>query len=49
MRLTEADRLEFRRLFPKMRLVPTADGSRTYEGEFRFVANSREWGTLEDS
>lgn len=49
MRLTEPDRLDFQKHFPEMRLVPTVDGTRTYEGEFRFVGSTREWGTLEDS
>lgn len=49
MRLTEPDRLEFQKLFPEMRLAPTVDGALTYEGEFRFVGSTRDWGTLEDS
>lgn len=49
MHLTEADKAEFSALFPQMWIVPSKDGSRIYEGEFRFIGESDKWGTFEDA
>lgn len=48
MYLSDADKSEFLAIFPEMRIVPSRDRSRVYEGQFRFVGESKEWGQVED-
>lgn len=48
MRLTEEDKSEFQDRYPQMRVVPSADLARVYEGDIHFRAHTAEWGEVDE-
>jgi hypothetical protein len=49
MRLTRGDSAAFLDSQPEMRIVPTRDDAQIFEGSFRVLANTNQWGEVDDT